>query len=82
MYNDTTTARRLNILSEINPQQIGLLEDKGILPVAESFYSAFSDPEKDRGPIINLKNLNEVPFEIYFLKIIFRFGGLQHQTHH
>jgi hypothetical protein len=68
LYDDTTTARRLNILSEIDPQQIELLEDKCILPVAESSYSAFSDPEKDRGPIINLKNLNEVPFESHFLK--------------
>jgi hypothetical protein len=33
LYNDVTTARRRNILSQIYPQNIGLLDNKGVLPV-------------------------------------------------
>ena len=37
LYNDITTARRRNILSQIYPQNIGLLDNKGILPVGGEY---------------------------------------------
>ena len=33
LYNDVTTARRRKILPQVYPQNIGLLDNKGVLPV-------------------------------------------------